>query len=414
MPCLVSANNTQILQHPPHSQIAADWQAARAYKDAGIIYNGIIEGFNGGGLIVRFHSLLGFLPFPLLSPSYSCKEPDKTIQEIAKDLLYSLISVKVITVDEDKWNLIFSEKEAAWSRFSDQVKIGDTFEGRVGPIEDFGAFVHLRFPDGLYHLTGLVHISEVSWDLVADVRDILTEADEVRVKVINVDREKSRISLSIKQVQEDPLLENVKKLIPQDGFADRSSSGVCYRGGINPLPGLQTILDELLHEDGIYDARIRRQGLEKRVLSHDLQLWLSNAPPANQRFNLLARTGRQRQKQQVSFSFDRNEARPHLFPGMSGRKETVLDLAKFVDKGVQVKLTGGRQVTGTLKGYDQLLNLVLDEAVEFLRDPDDPLKTTDQTRNLGLIVCRGTAVMLVSPTDGTDEIANPFIQPDGA
>ncbi|XP_048232147.1 sm-like protein LSM7 isoform X1 [Ricinus communis] len=109
---------------------------------------------------------------------------------------------------------------------------------------------------------------------------------------------------------------------------------------------------------------------------------------------------------------------------MSGRKETVLDLAKFVDKGVQVKLTGGRQVTGTLKGYDQLLNLVLDEAVEYLRvnfiasnlmaDPDDPLKTTDQTRRLGLIVCRGTAVMLVSPTDGTDEIANPFIQQDGA
>ncbi|KAL6565716.1 Sm-like protein lsm7 [Orobanche hederae] len=140
---------------------------------------------------------------------------------------------------------------------------------------------------------------------------------------------------------------------------------------------------------------------------------------------------------------------------MSGRKETVLDLAKFVDKGVQVKLTGGRQahfpndwqrrtylmtgnlccyfrvllscsqvsncaknsgilVTGTLKGYDQLLNLVLDEATEFLRDPEDPLKTTDQTRRLGLIVCRGTAVMLVSPTDGTDEIANPFVQPDGA
>ncbi|TYK01133.1 sm-like protein LSM7 [Cucumis melo var. makuwa] len=47
-------------------------------------------------------------------------------------------------------------------------------------------------------------------------------------------------------------------------------------------------------------------------------------------------------------------------------------------------------------------------------NPDDPLKTTDQTRPLGLIVCRGTAVMLVSPVDGTDEIANPFIQPDGA
>jgi U6 snRNA-associated Sm-like protein LSm7 len=69
-------------------------------------------------------------------------------------------------------------------------------------------------------------------------------------------------------------------------------------------------------------------------------------------------------------------------------------------------------VTGTLKGYDQLLNLVLDEAVENLRDQDDPLKTTDQTRPLGLIVCRGTAVMLVAPTDGTEEIPNPFLQPE--
>ncbi|XP_028206375.1 U6 snRNA-associated Sm-like protein LSm7 [Glycine soja] len=73
-------------------------------------------------------------------------------------------------------------------------------------------------------------------------------------------------------------------------------------------------------------------------------------------------------------------------PKQSGRKEMVLDLAKFGDKGVQVKLTSGRQVTGTLKGYDQLLNLILDEVVDFLKDPDDPLKTTDQTRNLGLIV----------------------------
>lgn len=94
---------------------------------------------------------------------------------------------------------------------------------------------------------------------------------------------------------------------------------------------------------------------------------------------------------------------------MAGRKETALDLAKFVDKGVQVKLTGGRQVTGTLKGYDQLLNLVLDEAVEYEREQDDPLKLSGKTRQLGLIVCRGTAVMLVSPTDGTDEIANPFL-----
>lgn len=93
---------------------------------------------------------------------------------------------------------------------------------------------------------------------------------------------------------------------------------------------------------------------------------------------------------------------------MAGRKENALDLAKFIDKGVRVKLTGGREVSGVLKGYDQLLNLVLDETVEYTRDPEDPLRVTDQTRTLGLAVCRGTAVMVVAPTSGTEEIANPF------
>ena len=69
-------------------------------------------------------------------------------------------------------------------------------------------------------------------------------------------------------------------------------------------------------------------------------------------------------------------------------KQTVLDLGKYIDKGVRVKLSGGREVEGILKGFDQLLNLVLDETKEYLRDVDDPLRITDETRNLGLIVTR--------------------------
>jgi len=90
-------------------------------------------------------------------------------------------------------------------------------------------------------------------------------------------------------------------------------------------------------------------------------------------------------------------------------KETVLDLARFIDKGVRVKLSGGREVTGTLKGFDQLLNLVLDGAVEHLRDFEDALKITEETRELGLLVCRGTSVMVVSALDSMEEIANPFL-----
>ncbi|KAL1807097.1 hypothetical protein ACET3Z_030165 [Daucus carota] len=293
---------------PPPPRGSADWKAAKTHIEKGLIYQGRIENFNGGGLLVRFQSLLGFLPFPQLSPSHSCKEPNKSIQEIAKALTGSLISVKVIQADETNKKLILSEKEAAWVKYSRKVSVGDVFDARVGSIEDYGAFLHLRFPDGLYHLTGLVHVSEVSWDLVQDVRDILHEGDEVRAKVIKIDSSKSRITLSIKQLEEDPLLETLDKVIPKDGSAGSDSSGDDESYDIEPLQGLEAIVEELLQEDGISDVRITRQGFEKRVVSQDLQLWLSNAPSTGEQFTLLARAGRQVQEIQLTTVLDQEGA----------------------------------------------------------------------------------------------------------
>jgi U6 snRNA-associated Sm-like protein LSm7 len=91
------------------------------------------------------------------------------------------------------------------------------------------------------------------------------------------------------------------------------------------------------------------------------------------------------------------------------KKATVLDMTKYMDQTVRVKFMGGREVVGILKGADALLNLVLDETKEFLKDPDDPYKLLDETRDLGLTVCRGTSVMLVCPSDGFEEISNPFL-----
>jgi len=88
----------------------------------------------------------------------------------------------------------------------------------------------------------------------------------------------------------------------------------------------------------------------------------------------------------------------------------LLDLNKYLGQEIKVKFSGGREVSGTLKGYDQLLNLVLDQSQEWLRDPFDPHQITDSRRSLGLVVCRGTAVVLISPLAGTEEIANPFVK----
>ncbi|TVY52970.1 U6 snRNA-associated Sm-like protein LSm7, partial [Lachnellula cervina] len=66
-------------------------------------------------------------------------------------------------------------------------------------------------------------------------------------------------------------------------------------------------------------------------------------------------------------------------------------------------------VTGTLKGYDALMNLVLDDVSEVLRDDEG----NTSSRALGLVVARGTLLVLVSPCDGSEEIANPFVQAEG-
>ncbi|KAJ0339398.1 hypothetical protein COL922a_004511 [Colletotrichum nupharicola] len=88
------------------------------------------------------------------------------------------------------------------------------------------------------------------------------------------------------------------------------------------------------------------------------------------------------------------------------KKENILDLSKYMDKQITVKFNGG--LTGTLKGYDALMNLVLDEVQEVMRDEEG----NETTRSLGLVVARGTLLVLVSPVDGSESIANPFAQPE--
>jgi len=98
--------------------------------------------------------------------------------------------------------------------------------------------------------------------------------------------------------------------------------------------------------------------------------------------------------------------------GERKRKESIVDLARYLEKNIRVKFAGGREAAGILKGFDPLLNLVLDDTVEFLRDPDDPMKLTEDRRSLGLVVCRGTSVVLLCPADGMEQIPNPFVQAD--
>ncbi|OWA50545.1 putative U6 snRNA-associated Sm-like protein LSm7 [Hypsibius exemplaris] len=90
-------------------------------------------------------------------------------------------------------------------------------------------------------------------------------------------------------------------------------------------------------------------------------------------------------------------------------KETLFDLGRYLDKVIHVKFVGGREASGVLKGYDALLNLVLDDTSEQGRgDSDEPVKAAEEKRALGLVVCRGPSIVMLCP-EGMEPINNPFV-----
>lgn len=87
----------------------------------------------------------------------------------------------------------------------------------------------------------------------------------------------------------------------------------------------------------------------------------------------------------------------------SPKREAIVDLSKYKDTQVRVKLMGGRLVVGVLKGHDQLMNLVLDETVEYMKNANDEV-SKDKTRELGFTVIRGTILVSISPVEGSEVI----------
>lgn len=286
------------------SRRAEDWERAVKSKETGSVHKVKVEACNSGGLLVRFGSIAGFLPFSQMSASRTQKD-GKPMGDVGKDLIGKALLVKVLEVNKVEKRLLFSEKQAVWSQSVQQIKEGDIFEGKVNCITDFGAFVDLRFPNGSYPLTGLVHVSELSWDPVVDPHDVLQEGQDVRVKVSNLDLERMRLSLSIKQLQKDPLFETLDTLMPKDDSITNDVVDIEDESLSEPLPGLADICQELLQEDGINEVTPGRLALEKRVVSQDLELWLSSVPVEDGNFTLLARAGRQVQEVHLKTSLDR-------------------------------------------------------------------------------------------------------------
>lgn len=165
---------------------------------------------NRGGLLIELEGIRGFLPVSQLSadhyPRVTGADKDEILQKL-NSLIGKPLRVRLLDASRKDNKLIFSEKEAMKddmaARFA-ELKVGDVVDGTVTGVIDFGAFINV---DGI---EGLIHISEISWERVEDPRKYVKTGDKIKAKIIAID--KDRLSLSLKQMTEDPWLKDVETI----------------------------------------------------------------------------------------------------------------------------------------------------------------------------------------------------------
>ena len=187
-----------------------DWDMAEHLMKEKEVFEGEINGYNKGGLIVHLGHLRGFVPASQVSlarrMSYGGDSPDQRWSGMVGEP----IVVRVIEVDRERRRLILSEKAASQesretlkARLLEELEEGMVRIGRVTSLADFGAFVNINGADGL------VHLSEISWDHIDHPKEVLEVGQEVKVKIISIDRDRKRIGLSLRQLKDDPWDENI-------------------------------------------------------------------------------------------------------------------------------------------------------------------------------------------------------------
>jgi len=158
---------------------------------------------NKGGLILEWQGIAGFLPASQLKAEHYPRvldgDKDKILDELRK-LVGEKFAVSIISATPKEGKLIFSEKGLDDKEKRDLIagyQVGAVVDGEVTGMVDFGAFVKLE--EGL---EGLVHISEIDWGLVDDPRHFFKVGDKVKVKIIDI--KEGKVSLSVKQLKENP------------------------------------------------------------------------------------------------------------------------------------------------------------------------------------------------------------------
>jgi small subunit ribosomal protein S1 len=193
------------------------WRTMQKLFEDGRIFEAEVIDHNKGGLIVNADGVRGFIPLSQVAGVRLEGATEDEVRDKLATMVGQTIPVKVLEINRRRNRLILSERQAVQERrglrkeqLILELKEGEVRHGRVSSLCDFGAFVDLGGADGL------VHLSELAWRQVGHPRDVLHVGQEVDVFVLNVDREKKKIALSLRRLQPEPWTTVAQRYSPGD------------------------------------------------------------------------------------------------------------------------------------------------------------------------------------------------------
>ncbi|CAI0467585.1 unnamed protein product [Linum tenue] len=162
------------------------WERCKQLQAEDVIVKGKVVGANKGGVVAVVEGIRGFVPFSQISSKLT-----------ADELLDKELPLKFVDVDEEQSRLVFSNRKAMADSQA-QLGIGSVVTGTVQSLKPYGAFIDIG------GINGLLHVSQISHDRVADIATVLQPGDTLKVMILSHDRERGRVSLSTKKLEPTP------------------------------------------------------------------------------------------------------------------------------------------------------------------------------------------------------------------
>jgi small subunit ribosomal protein S1 len=240
------------------------WKKIEGAAESGEPVDGKVIEVVKGGLILDL-GVRGFLPASLVDI--------RRVQDL-DEFMGRELRCKVIELNRSRNNVVLSrravledERKEMRQAILDRLSPGDVIEGQISNIVDFGAFVDL---DGM---DGLIHISELSWSHVNHPSEVLDIGQTVKVKVLDIDRDRQRISLGLKQTQSDPWQQVLDSYREDDVVEGRVAKVVTFGAFVEILPGVEGLvhISELAahHVENPREVVSQGQAVNVRILEID-------------------------------------------------------------------------------------------------------------------------------------------------